>query len=197
MELVDVCNAALAKLGEDTTLTTLTASTTSKNERTLYHQHLLTIKKVMRELNWPDLLETAQIPATESDIVGFTSYYDIPSDCMRISRVTDTDDDPIDEWVHKKNRIYAKYEDGDILLEYVAYDEDPDHWEPALLDCIITALARDVCRVIVADNGEMRKLLNEEYNEAIEKARGLNLMEAGTQPAFTPTIRNARTGATA
>lgn len=193
MEILDVVNNALITLGQEV-ITSLTA-TDKKAARVCNARYESAIKSVVRELNWGCLRKAEEIPATESDLRMYASYYDIPDDCEKILSVLYAEDGKkVTGWHRIGSRLYLESGDDDIHLEYIAYDDDPDHWDSLLLEAVTLGIAKSVARALVNDNGDREKEVGNTYAYLIEKAKEANMPESGDSPKFQGQLNLARGG---
>jgi hypothetical protein len=87
---VDVCNLALARLG-DARITSLSDGSAQASYCTVFYSH--TLKELQTDYDWQFCRKLATATATAAPAFGYSAAYTLPADFLRLLRVNGIDED--------------------------------------------------------------------------------------------------------
>lgn len=162
--IVQICNAALSLVGEkQITNATLSDDTEAERQCTLLYPILR--DKLLRSHPWNFAEKRVQVAAlTETPDFEFNYYYNLPSDCLRLLRLFESDE----MYRVEANRRIAT-DASPCRIVYTARVTDPAQFDPGFTHSLIYSLAAHLAMVL-SDNrslaAELRAAADEELKEA-------------------------------
>ena len=138
MTAVDICNHALARLGE-VAITSLSEVSTAGRACNLVYE--LTRDAVLQSHRWNfatgrDILDAS---ATEP-VFGWAYAFDLPGDCLQALEVNGTEIGEGTPWVVEGNQVLTN-EAGQYNLIYTRYTTDTTKFTPLFIDALVLRLA--------------------------------------------------------
>jgi hypothetical protein len=125
-----------------------------------------------------DEVDTASMPVGDNEI--YSHGYELPSDALRVLSLTDTGETSGAEipWKLEGSLILTNYE-SPRLVRYIGNLVDPDDWNPLFTEALAAAIARKIALPITG-KPQFVQAAKLAYDEAIESARRMNLIESGS-----------------
>ena len=171
---VQVCNLALARLGEDTILS-LDDGTVPAN---LCKTHFDEARDyVLADHPWTFALRRDDKPSRLSQIPSWEwSYaYQLPADCLRVWQ-TDLDAfDPPLPWVVEGSTLLCN--ESSVKLLYIARVENPAQWTPHFVSTLSTYLAHLLAYPLTNSRAREQELM-QDYQDRLEKAKEVDAQSA-------------------
>lgn len=214
---VDICNAALAKLGQDIAIVAMTEAT--KHARALNRAFDRVRDYVLADAAWPFATMHVALALDAQDALGWEYRYAYPADCLdakavcteegaRIVRIATRSgwcwDEPsvglsFDgrhpfEVLHGTQSTGIATDLDDAYLIYVARVEDVSRFPPHFVEALACRLALDVAPVIAVEVGlKMGDRLEQKYLAARDRAFVHALNEShDTDTVDTPSLAARR-----
>jgi len=114
---------------------------------------------------------------TEEPVFGYASAFLLPTDFVRLIRVSDTADYWVDEieWVVEDGKILCDY--NTIYLRYTARPANVGDLDPLATKALICLLASKLAVPLQQDNDLAQRLTNELYQVILPEARSIDTFE--------------------
>ena len=174
---VEIANSALTKVGS-TRITALTDNVKAAREINAIFE--LRRDYLLRTHNWSFAMTRASLPALdETPAWGYTTLYQLPTDCLRVVQVNDT-------WVVPGLADYTSGPDSEpykitgrrietdigapLKLRYIKRVTDPAQFDAAFVEVFANDLADQVCEALTQSNTKReatRAVLRQSLLEAI------------------------------
>jgi hypothetical protein len=174
---VEIANSALTKVGS-TRITALTDNVKAAREINAIFE--LRRDYLLRTHNWSFAMTRASLPALdETPAWGYTTLYQLPTDCLRVVQVNDT-------WVVPGLADYTSGPDSEpykitgrrietdigapLKLRYIKRVTDPAQFDAAFVEVFASDLADQVCEALTQSNTKReatRAVLRQSLLEAI------------------------------
>lgn len=174
---VEIANSALTKVGS-TRITSLTDNVKAAREINAIFE--LRRDYLLRTHNWSFAMTRASLPALdETPAWGYTTLYQLPTDCLRVVQVNDT-------WVVPGLADYTSGPDSEpykitgrrietdigapLKLRYIKRVTDPAQFDAAFVEVFASDLADQVCEALTQSNTKReatRAVLRQSLLEAI------------------------------
>lgn len=147
--VVDVCNLALARLGESATVSSVQPPDGSVQAEHCAIFYPVARDSVLQMHAWGFATRRARLARVETETFGWAYAYALPSDCIAALSVT-----PADARSGDRTQPFAREygEQGlqivtdcsDATLTYIARSEDPNKYPPLFVDALAFRLASDL-----------------------------------------------------
>ena len=174
---VEIANSALTKIGS-TRITALTDNVKAAREINAIFE--LRRDYLLRTHNWSFAMTRASLPALdETPAWGYTTLYQLPTDCLRVVQVNDT-------WVVPGLADYTSGPDSEpykitgrrietdigapLKLRYIKRVTDPAQFDAAFVEVFASDLADQVCEALTQSNTKReatRAVLRQSLLEAV------------------------------
>lgn len=174
---VEIANSALTKIGS-TRITALTDNVKAAREINAIFE--LRRDYLLRTHNWSFAMTRANLPALdETPAWGYTTLYQLPTDCLRVVQVNDT-------WVVPGLADYTSGPDSEpykitgrrietdigapLKLRYIKRVTDPAQFDAAFVEVFASDLADQVCEALTQSNTKReatRAVLRQSLLEAV------------------------------
>ena len=174
---VQIANSALTKIGSSR-ITSLTDNVKAAREINAIFE--LRRDYLLRTHNWSFAMTRANLPALdETPAWGYTTLYQLPTDCLRVVQVNDT-------WVVPGLADYTSGPDSEpykitgrrietdigapLKLRYIKRVTDPAQFDAAFVEVFASDLADQVCEALTQSNTKReatRAVLRQSLLEAI------------------------------
>lgn len=152
MTKVEIANIALMRLGQER-ITSL--DDPSKPARTISAVWDSVRDELLREHLWNfAMTERALAKLDGEGLFDYTSKFELPSDCLRVVRVKETDD-----WQVKGRQLYTNTDTATI--EYVRRVEDPNEYDSSFAYVFALRLALEVAQSLVGSSTITKQLWDE------------------------------------
>lgn len=163
--IVEICNAALSLIGEKQ-ITNATLSDDTEAERQCSLVYPIIRDKLLRAHPWNFAESRSQLAAlTETPDFEFSYYYQLPSDCLRVLRLYDTDDN---YRVEANRRIATDVTPCQLI--YTAQVTDPAQFDPGFTHAVIYHLAAHLAMVL-SDNRSLAAELRQAADAETKMAK--------------------------
>lgn len=148
--IVDICNRALTKLGEDRIIA---LTDNSKQAKACSHAYEFVRDAVLRMHPWNCTATRAQLaPLVTTPAFTYAYEYQIPSDALKILEV-DTDYD----WVVEGRKILT--DEGTVLnIRYQKRETDPNQYDALLFEVIAAKLAYELAEPLTQSNAKKSEM---------------------------------------
>ena len=168
---VSICNAGLISLGEET----ITALTDNNKAARLCNQRYETLRDaVLRDAKWNFALERAQLAQLVSTpSFGFSSEFQLPTDCLRVLK---TDDDH-DTYKVEGRKIRSNVSSMKIL--YIKKITDPALFDSMFVEALSARIAVDLAIPLTDSDSRLASMVSL-YDKRIGEARGADAQENGS-----------------
>ena len=174
---VQIANSALTKIGSSR-ITSLTDNVKAAREINAIFE--LRRDYLLRTHNWSFAMTRASLPALdETPAWGYTTLYQLPTDCLRVVQVNDT-------WVVPGLADYTSGPDSEpykitgrrietdigapLKLRYIKRVTDPAQFDAAFVEVFASDLADQVCEALTQSNTKReatRAVLRQSLLEAV------------------------------
>lgn len=188
--VVDVCNAALAQIGQKADVTSI-----DPPDGSAYAAHCARFYPIARDLALEEHAWTFAVKRWElTESVGavipsqWEYAFTLPSDMiLPLSVLPDEYGDESRERMDyeiEDELLFAN--DNEVWLKYIARVTDVAKWTPSFRQAVSWKLAGYLAGVTVKGDTGLRKYCDKKYQEALLDAMGKNAMRARTKPVHTP-----------
>lgn len=162
--VVEICNIALALVGEKQ-ITNATLSDDTEAERLCSLLYPNVRDKILRAHPWNFAEKRTQLAAlTETPDFEFNYYYQLPSDCLRLLRLFETDEQ---FRVEAERRIAT--DASPCRIVYTAKVTDPAQFDSNFVSAVAYQLASELA-LVLSDNrglqGDLRGAADDELRNA-------------------------------
>ncbi|MGE4503763.1 MAG: hypothetical protein AB7D51_00320 [Desulfovibrionaceae bacterium] len=180
--VVEICNNALQDLGEDT-ITTL--ADTTRAARLCNQRWPATRDAVLRAHPWNCAMARAELAAaTERPTWKWDWSYQLPTDCLRVVGVVDSEERDVAQWEVQGGTLLCN-EPAPINIAYVRRETDPRRYDPLLAEALAARMAATLAYPLTASTS-LAQAHWEAYRERLLEARGVDARE-GVPESVTPT----------
>lgn len=201
---VELCNAALSKLGQDVRITSLSENTKAARALNVAFDRVLDF--VLADGIWPFALKYGALAVKAQATLGWTYRYDYPDEALTVLAVSDERgirsyrdllsigqavDGPDFEVQHGDDGTAILADIADAYVVYVARIDEPTRWPPLFVETLACRLALDVAPVIAAELGlKLGPNLLQQYEYAKAKAQTHDFNESSEvlYRSFSPTM---------
>lgn len=176
MTHLDIANYALTLLGEEGTITSLTAN--NQTSRVVNRVIRQAVESVSREDEWTKLIKQAVLApdATAPDeTFGYSNRFPLPVDFIRVQRIVNHED-------YKIMQNYLHLNDDTAYLEYVAHPAEADY--PTLCPIYKEAIAYKLAALIslpITGNQKYFETLTRMYELYRARARATSPSDNGRE----------------
>lgn len=169
LSVIDICNLALAKLGEAPLL--LLDPNGCPASRLCYLHYHPTRREVLVVNRWDFATTVATLHGNPPDATGYHNLvHTLPTDCLRVLEVNSPG------WTLRGRSIFCPA--ATVRLRYIADVEDTTLFDPLFAEALATRLACKLC-VPLTGSTTARQLLTEEYNRiTLPSAAHFNAVQA-------------------
>ncbi len=182
--VVEIGNIALVNLGEDT-ITSL--SDDVKAARLINRRYAPIRDAVLRAHPWNCAMARAQLASTDpAPAWGPAACYQLPTDCLRVLRLEDRSI----AWKVEGRKVVA---DGSAPLNilYVRQVDDPNAFDPLLIEAIAARLAADLAHPITHST-TLVQVMWDLYRQKLIEARGVDGQEGTGDAVIANTWLSSR-----
>lgn len=155
---LDICNAALSKIGE-APLDALIANESTASRLCVLHYHPAR-RETLCMARWTFATTTATLDTASAQSPGSLTPYQftLPKDCLRVLDVECAD------WKMQGRRIHASR--IPLRMSYTADMEDADQFDPLFRDALATRLAEKLAMPMTGSQS-LRQTLHQEFHQTI------------------------------
>jgi len=197
---IDICNDALNRIG-DRLISSLDDGTPTAD--LLKNRYDISRRKVLRSHPWKRLRKRAVLAAlTDAPAFQWAKKFPLPSDCLRLWLVTDSNGDPINDWELEGTDILA--DEPVLYIKYIKDETSVDLLDDSLNEVISLQLAKELAFSRSGDNSLYDRIENEyrikfaearsidskeDYQKTINATEWTNAHETGYIPTKYPNLR--------
>ena len=181
---IDICNMALAQLGQGPISSLEQEDERARRCRLFYHP---VRQEVLRTHNWAFATAEADLtPLGELEHSAGRYVYAYPQDCLFMRKVFE---ESAPERALSFKELYRKEHPGRVLVcraararaEYTRDIKDASIFDPAFVKAFSLALAADLALTLTADSSLSQRIL-QKYTLALDEARRSNMTENFEKP---------------
>jgi len=175
---IEICNLALAQLGQ-TKITNLLAPTNASEELCALHYPLVR-DALLEQAEWSFSIarHTFDNGATSSANWGYSCRFPIGNDFLRILFVSNNQDEeqynPSFRWAKEDNAILA--DSKVIYVKAIKRVEDTTKFPPMFVQAISSRLALELC-IPLTENQKLYSQLERSYFNKVQSAATINSMQ--------------------
>ena len=167
----DICNLALARVGAQTIMDIDDAD--SKGARACKNAFESTVREVSRAGIWNTLKARASLAElSTAPAFGWTKQFQLPTDFIRLFKLNgvDLDNDEPGEYFEIEGKVLLT--DADTAdIQYIAYKDDPNAYDPLMVDAIVVLLASKIAVPMRQDEAMATSLRAEFERVTLPRAR--------------------------
>jgi len=174
--VVGICNNALIKIGEET-ITSLTED--SKAARLCNQIYEQTRDSLLRSHIWNFAVKRLELAEnTTTPLFGFGQSFALPSDCLRVLCIEDSDIYP--DYVYQIEGRNLLTDESAAKIKYIARIEDPNEFDLLFTETLSARLAFELAYPL-AESNTLADLMHSLFKEKLAEARSIDGQE-GTPP---------------
>lgn len=179
---VQICNLALARLG-DARITTLADATAQAQYCTLFYTQ--TVAELQAEFDWQFCRKQVSLTNGSSPLGGYTYQYDLPADYIRSFRLANIDEsENFGQWEILSTYLQTNFA-SPVTLDYIANITDASKY-PAIFTELLAVKLAGVLAMPLTGSKDLFKQTVELYMAMLGKPAFANATEK-TQAARTTT----------
>ena len=184
MSTTDICSQALLRIGQQPIGDISEQSNEAIVCRKFYEQ---TVNELLRQHPWNFAIENRNLSAsaTTSTNSAYEYSYPLPADCLRVLSVYEYDY----PWCIEGKNLLISSDDPEI--KYIKRVTDSGIFPDDFIEALVLKLAGKICIPLTKDKSQ-QKLLYEEYEMTLGRAKAADAQENSYQELSTSTIINAR-----
>lgn len=133
---------------------------------------------VLRDHPWNFAIKRADLAAlSETPVWGFTTVFQIPSDCVRVLGIGDSDDpdtDPLLTYKIEGRKLYT--DDSSVLLKYVRRVTIAGEFDARFASAVASRLAMETA-IYLTQKPDVKTQMQKEYTLELSGARGIDAQE--------------------
>lgn len=172
---VDVCNLALTSLGQPTVVQIDPPDSKSKAARLCAQMYPLMRDEMIRKHPWRRLKKRITLAASVvAPDWGFTTQYPLPADLVTLIEIY-IDDVPLRLWELEGDMILCN-ETAALNIRYIRTSDNPDDWDPLLIDTIAYRLAVDLAEPLTGDPNK-KGFAVAKFQQVFEEAKNASAQE--------------------
>lgn len=183
--VIQICNNALGAIGE-LPITSLTDNT--KAARACNQRWTSVRDAVLRAHEWACCSTDASLSASATAPLSpeWDYAYPLPSDFLRIIRVSTTSAVVVDLWEIVGRQLLSN-EIAPVIVRYVKRETDPTQYDSLLSEALTSRLAYELAPALELVSASLIKDLRQAYADTLREARGVNARDV--QPRVLTTSR--------
>lgn len=161
----DICNRALALLGQEKIININDPNNVAEMCNTLYPSSR---DKCFEDRMWSFCLKRIMAaPLTVPPPFGYANQFQVPSDCIILRSVDDGNSRGTLDWVREGDKILT--DAAEIAIIYSATVLNPDLWTNAFIEALVFKLASDLAMPLT-ENAKIRNTYEQDYHRKIQEA---------------------------
>lgn len=175
MNSIDICNLALAYIGNTRSIASMAEQ--SKEAILCSRFYNLTREQLLKSFPWSFAVKTVDLTVTTETDEKYGYVYEYPEDCLRVLRVGEDADHvmrTLDNDGTLIRRIACDVENASA--RYICDAQDADGYSAEFADLLALALAFRLAGPMVAD-ARMTQSVQQQYQYALAVAKQLNAVE--------------------
>lgn len=185
---VEICNIALAKIGHEGFITTLTENSKGAKYMNIFYESIR--DEVMGSHLWRFARKRAVLaPLSETVLFDGGKYFQYPNDCLRIVGTDKEYFHSGERWMREGDKIIA---DTDTLkIVYLSRVENVALYDASFVDCLATRLAYEACMPIMKDKS-LKEQLKADRRESLIRAAHVSSVEQDGEVFISEAFLRAR-----
>lgn len=176
----DTINMALSLIGASSI-----ASLDDNQIRVLVKLYIPTLKETLEAHTWNFAITRATLVQTTAPAFGYTYKYTLPSDCLRVVELYDSDS----EWKVELGGLLT--DDDTAKIVYIAYISDTTKFSPTFNTALMYHLASKFAVPLAKDKG-LQGINYKLYEDTIAQARSLDSREGTSDEIVSNEFLDAR-----
>lgn len=172
----EICNLALAKIGHEGFITSLTEDSKGARYMNVFYEPMR--DAVLRQFLWRFARKRAVLAplVEEPAFVNYSSenYFQYPDDCLRIVGTDQSFFEAGVPWGREGDKIIAA--DNVLNIVYIRRVEDPAYFDPSFVDVLANRLAMEAAMPVTKDRG-MRDQMQKDYDKSVIRAAHCSAVE--------------------
>ena len=177
---VDICNLALARVGQDVIVNLTDTGRSARLCNLLYEPSR---DQLLRSYRWKFAIKRTELAASATaPDHGYTYSYPLPTDCLRVLSVSE--EDP--EFDPDLDPALWDIEDGELVtdkvaplpIKYIARIEDTNQFDPCFIDALTAYMAYKLAPSLRESETDVIAALKSDFKEIMEGARYVNAIES-------------------
>ena len=187
--IVSICNNALILIGKDS-IASLEDQTAGARK---CKQRWDSVRDaVLRDHEWACCMKEAALAASSTAPLSWDYAYPLPSDCIRVVGLSDTDKNVIDAWEVMAGELLCDTA-APVVLRYVRRETDPAKYDSMLSEAFSARLALELCTALAGPT-TLLEAMNKLYQDRLRGARGVNARDRAPRTLFESRWRIAKNG---
>lgn len=192
---VDICNAALARIGDSATVTSITSPDGSVQAEHCARFYPVARNTLLEMHPWGFATARADLAVLDTDTQGWAFAYAIPSDCLVTLAVLLPDsgeDEESEPYEVEGDIIYSHAEEA--VLRYTKVFTDTLRFSPLFIDALSWLLASYLAGAILKGDTGMKvaEACYKRFAVALSLARASDSNQRSLKPEHTPSWIGAR-----
>lgn len=187
LSVIQICNMALAKIGSDSFITSLTDDTKAARHFSIFYEPIR--DSLLRSHLWRFARKQYQLaPLVEAPLFDGGKYFQIPTNCLRVVVPDENYFGMYGRWSVEGNKILA---DTDVLnIVGLQKVEDTDLFDPIFTEALATRLAHELCMPL-AQSESLKNALKADARELIIRAAHVGATEQDSQKFISEVLIGA------
>lgn len=187
---VELINEALARIGADRYITSLTDGSPEADEAKIVWPGLR--NRMLRIHDWKCNSDTVELAADVTAPIepGWTYRAQIPANCLKVVNVVDENDASVS---YRLRGRYIHYNSTRAFLKFRFREEDVSNWDSLLYDATTTLLAARFA-VSLRHDMRMHREIMAEYSDLMPEARGADSQERSRDAYESNDLIDVRAG---
>lgn len=187
LSVVQICNMALAKIGSDSFITSLTDDTKAARHFSIFYEPIR--DSLLRSHLWRFARKQYQLaPLVEAPLFDGGKYFQIPTNCLRVVVPDENYFGTYGRWSVEGNKILA---DTNVLnIVGLQKIEDTALFDPIFTEALATRLAHELCMPL-AQSESLKNALKADARELIIRAAHVGATEQDSQKFISEVLIGA------
>lgn len=181
---VEICNAALQRLG---VARVVSLSEASKAARECNFVYAIERDQALRRHAWSFAITQAQLAADVAPpLHSFANYFTLPTDCLRLLLPSDVPagstivsffipNGAVIDWKIHGRKIATNWS-APLDITYIKQVTDPNTMDSLFRDVLAVRIAVRTCKILT-DSTTLKESLKDDLKEILAEARRINAME--------------------
>lgn len=186
---VEICNLALAKLGQQPFITSISEASKAANLLNVFYNPVR--DSLIREYLWKFARKRVQLtPLTEEPAFDGGNYFQIPTDCLRVVSPGDNYRQQYGRWFVEGDKILA--DTTTLNLVYLQRVTDPNLFDPIFVQSFAAKLAYELSMPL-CQSQSLKDAMGTEYQRMVVKAAFVGATEQDSDVFLAETFFRAHT----
>ena len=181
--VIDICNLALAGLGVEDQIVSLTQDSVNARMCNLFYEH--TRDAELRAHPWNFAIKRAQLAETTAPKFGKAAAFQLPTDYIRLLHPDPAENFNTLDWQIETgangNKVIVTDEETLLEIRYIHRVTDPNLFDPLFQECLVAAMRIQLCEKVTGGSNTKMQTQIERYKEAVRNAKKANAFENSSQ----------------